>query len=53
MGADLTVAVNVVPRMKRGVDDITPKKVVIFLACCVILMFAMILIPVALETWKI
>jgi hypothetical protein len=35
------------------VDDLTPKKVVLFLAFCVALMIVMILVPVALETWKL
>jgi hypothetical protein len=34
-------------------EDITPKKVLIAVGCCVLLMVVMILVPVVLETWKI
>lgn len=32
-------------------EEITPKKVLIFLGCCILLMAVLILVPVALETW--
>jgi hypothetical protein len=33
------------------VEDITPKKIVIFLACCVLIMFVLIMIPSIAEIW--
>lgn len=32
-------------------EDITPKKIVIFMVCAVLLMLALMFIPVMIETW--
>jgi len=33
------------------VEDITPKKIIIFLACCVLFMVAMVLLPFVGQHW--